>query len=419
MMIKQLLKQIWNERKSNSWLWAELLIVFIVLWFVIDMVYVTAVTYYEPLGFDIEDTYMVTLGNKTSKSASFIPAEQKTTTSGEDMLVVMERLRQLPEVEEVSLSSNARPYTGSNSGFRFTIDSITRGVLRRPVTPGFFRVFKYENVDGSGYEPLEKALQDGGVVISENLLPETYGRGRELIGKVLYDADDSTRTYRIAGVTHKVRYDDFWPNYDDMYVATLLKEQDIAKMNESITWYELCIRVKPGTGADFPEYLMGISDSQFNIGNFFILGVESFESLRDNFQLMSVNNVKTRFWMIAFLLINIFLGIIGTFWFRTQHRKSELGLRLAVGSTRKNLSAILIGEGLLILMFAVIPALIICYTLGNIEYFNEGNVKWKFTRFLIVSTVTLLLIGIMIILGILYPARQAMKVAPAEALRDE
>lgn len=419
MMIKQLLKQIWNERKSNSWLWAELLIVFIVLWFVIDMVYVTAVTFYEPLGFDIKDTYMVTLGNKTNKSASFIPADRKTTTEGEDMLVVMERLRQLPDVEEVSLSHNARPYTGSNSSFRFTIDSITRGVLHRPVTSGFFRVFRYENVDGSGYGPLAKALEDGGVVVSENLLPETYGKGRELIGKVVADADDSTRTYRIAGVTHKVRYNDFWPNYEDRYVATLMKDQDIAKMNANLTWYELCLRVKPGTRTDFSEYLMDISDSQLSIGNFFILGIESFESIRENFQLMSVNNVKTRFWMIAFLLINIFLGIIGTFWFRTQHRKSELGLRVAVGSTRKNLSRILISEGLLILMFAVIPALIICYTLGNIEYFNEGNVAWGFIRFLIGAAFTLLLMVIMIILGILYPARQAMKVAPAEALRDE
>ena len=31
----QLLKQIWNERRSNGWLWSELLIVFVVLWYVV------------------------------------------------------------------------------------------------------------------------------------------------------------------------------------------------------------------------------------------------------------------------------------------------------------------------------------------------------------------------------------------------
>ena len=53
----QLLKQIWNERRSNGWLWSELLIVFVVLWYVVDWTYVTARTYYEPVGFDIKDTY--------------------------------------------------------------------------------------------------------------------------------------------------------------------------------------------------------------------------------------------------------------------------------------------------------------------------------------------------------------------------
>ena len=51
----QLLKQIWNERRSNGWLWSELLIVFVVLWYVVDWTYVTARTYYEPVGFDITD----------------------------------------------------------------------------------------------------------------------------------------------------------------------------------------------------------------------------------------------------------------------------------------------------------------------------------------------------------------------------
>lgn len=35
----QLLKQIWNERRSNGWLWAELLIVFVVLWYIVDWTY--------------------------------------------------------------------------------------------------------------------------------------------------------------------------------------------------------------------------------------------------------------------------------------------------------------------------------------------------------------------------------------------
>lgn len=64
----QLLKQIWNERRSNGWLWAELLIVFVVLWYIVDWTYATARTYYEPLGYDITNTYYLELSLKNNKS---------------------------------------------------------------------------------------------------------------------------------------------------------------------------------------------------------------------------------------------------------------------------------------------------------------------------------------------------------------
>ena len=52
---------------------------------------------------------------------------------------------------------------------------------------------------------------------------------------------------------------------------------------------------------------------------------------------MSMGNCRRKNWMMGFLLVNILLGIVGTFWFRTQHRRGELGLRVAVGSTRMGL----------------------------------------------------------------------------------
>lgn len=48
-MMKQLLKQIYNERRSNAFLWIELLLVFVVLWYIIDLVYVTLHIYYQPM----------------------------------------------------------------------------------------------------------------------------------------------------------------------------------------------------------------------------------------------------------------------------------------------------------------------------------------------------------------------------------
>ncbi|MCD8474760.1 MAG: ABC transporter permease, partial [Bacteroides graminisolvens] len=47
-MNKLLLKQIWNERRSNAWMWTELLLVSVVMWFIVDTMYVKLHTYFEP-----------------------------------------------------------------------------------------------------------------------------------------------------------------------------------------------------------------------------------------------------------------------------------------------------------------------------------------------------------------------------------
>ena len=52
-MTKKLFTQIRNEWKSNLWLLAELLVVSVVLWYVIDNLYCKYAIHSEPLGFDI------------------------------------------------------------------------------------------------------------------------------------------------------------------------------------------------------------------------------------------------------------------------------------------------------------------------------------------------------------------------------
>lgn len=415
----QLLKQIWNERRSNGWLWTELLLVFAVMWYVVDWTYSTARTYYEPVGFDITNTYYLELNLKNDKSATYIPMEKKETTVGQDLVELSNRLRRLPEVEAVSISLNSRPYIGSNSGIMVRIDTLVLSPLRRQVTPDFFQVFRYQSADGRGYQPLVQALKNGDAVVSENLLPEDYEGNRTLLGRDMPEVDDSTTVHKIAAVSTKVRYNDFWTNYSDRYVSILLSEADLAGLNTASypPSVEVCLRVKPNTPADFPERLMSMSDTQLSVGNLFILQVHNYEDLRDEYQQSSYNQVKTRIWMMAFLLVNILLGIIGTFWFRTQHRRGELGLRIAVGSTRMQLWYRLNKEGMLLLTLAALPAGVICYNIGNLE--SGGSIEWGIGRFLITFCVTYLLMGAMILIGIWFPARQAIRIQPAEALREE
>ena len=92
--------------------------------------------------------------------------------------------------------------------------------------------------------------------------------------------------------------------------------------------------------------------------------MHDYEDIRNDFQQGSYNQVQVRFWMMGFLLLNILLGIVGTFWFRTQHRRAESALRIAVGSSRMQLWQRLNKEGLLLLTLAALPAAVLCYNIG-------------------------------------------------------
>ena len=419
-MIRIILKQIWNERKSNIWLWAELLIVFVALWVIVDWSYVNLYTYLQPRGFNAENTYQMYVNQLTSQSKDYIPHEQRTMSDGEELLAVVERLRHHPDIEYVSCSLNASPYNGSNSFYGVRQDSVTFSRLIRFCTPDFFNVFQYENVDGTGSASLARALEENTMVVPSNFWNSRYPDGKNLLGQQFYENNDSTTLYKVAAITEPVRYADFQPSFSMVYYARCLTNNDLADLSgANYTSIEICIRTRPGASPDFAEKLMKESPRLYNVGNCYIQSVQSFDDIRYSFQLDTVNAMKNRGFIMLFLLVNIFLGIIGTFWYRTQQRRSELGLRIALGSSLSGLNILLIGEGLLLLLMAVVPALIISYNVGNADLTDVWQMEWGVARFIPGALITLGLMILMILIGIWYPAYQTIRIKPAEALHEE
>ena len=173
-MNKKLLKQIVNERRSNSWLFIELLLVSIVLWYVVDYMFVTLYTYFEPRGFDIENTYRVEFDYLTEKSPDYI-ANRTDEEAHADMRELLDRLRRRPGVEAVSMSQNSFPYNGSNSGMDVRLDTMeSKYNIRRWVTPDFFRVFRYQGANGETPEQLAALLKEGTFMVSRNVFESRY-----------------------------------------------------------------------------------------------------------------------------------------------------------------------------------------------------------------------------------------------------
>ena len=71
--------------------------------------------------------------------------------------------------------------------------------------------------------------------------------------------------------------------------------------------------------------------------------------------------------MMAFLLVNVFFGIVGTFWLRTERRRSEIGLRMAIGSSRGRLGEYMYLEGLGLLAITVPILLVFVFNMAFLD----------------------------------------------------
>ena len=416
-MNKKLFTQIKNEWRGNTWLAIELLVVSVVMWFITDMLYVRIATYLEPRGFDISHCYLIEMSMLNEKSPDYV--EYGKGDEQRDVLELLNRIQHRPDVEAASLSINSYPYNGSNGSTSMQLQGdsviISNWLIRRFVTPDFVRVFRYEGANGETPEQLAQMLEEGKFLASENVYNHKKLGKRNLkdyIGKPFHLHGDTTQTYTLGTALKTVRYDDFQ------------QANNSYSMMQKIYWYrsyfELCVRVRPEHDQDFIARLKADSESQYRIGNVFISNIRSFKDIRRSFQQYQYNEMRNNFTGMAFLLVNIFLGLLGTFWFRTQQRKGEIALHKAHGATNQMVFTRLLSEGWLLLLIITPIALLIDFNLAHAElnsWRNGTTLEWD--RLLFCGGISFALIALMIAIGIGIPARKAMKIDPAEALHNE
>lgn len=415
-MTKKLFTQIKNEWRSNTWLALELLVVSVVMWYIVDYIYTQAATAMEPRGFDIEHCYLINMGRLTDKSPDYIP-NQSAEEQQEDIQEMLDRLKHRPDVEAVSLSQNSYPYNGSNSTAEVQYDTLRspNWTIRSLVTPDFVRVFRYRGTRGETPEQLAVMLEkDDQFLASDNLFRKYNVPLTSLVGKRFNLFGDTTNTVKLAAAIQNVRYSDY---QQARYSYRMLYKMPSTWMDYSKEW---CVRVRADQDHDFIERLKADSERLYRVGNIFITEVRSFTEIRDDFQRSWKNGLRNYMTGMGFLLLNIFLGLLGTFWFRTQQRRSEIALHKAHGATDISIFKRLLCEGWLLLVLVTPLALVIDYNLASLElnsWRNGTTLEWG--RLLLCAVITFVLIALMIAIGIGIPARKAMKVQPAEALHDE
>jgi len=341
-----------------------------------------------------------------------------------DFWTIIDRIKRYPGVEYLSVSEASSPYSGSWMTRGFFIDSIKEYYQIKSVTPDFFNVYKIDIEKGrifnwdSSDEVMISANDHNEFLKKEVLKLDTVNYGEQ--------RDRDHKLMNVVGVTNRSKRSEFDSYGGIVYLPWKKNDRGIIGY---ISATEISIRLKPGTQKDFVENFTKNMQEQISVGPYFLTSVQSLETAREEYMLWTniSNNMKSIFSITAFILINIFLAIMGTFWFRIQARRSEIGLRIALGSTKINIKKILIGEASLLLFLSSIIGTIICINISatdvlgilGIPQAKRDESVINFSQYFIDYSFTFLFLAFIIVFAIWYPAQKAAKIPPAIALKDE
>ena len=412
-----ILHQIYNERRANWALLAELLIVSCIVWYMVDSAYVIVKLRNEPKGFDQTNCYRVIFNRLDADAVGYDPAHPDSADIKiADLLALADRIRHDEDIEAAAWSMRNDPYDGSSMTHGIKHDTLMNYVRMIICEPDMFRVFRYKGVDGKTPEELAALLKDRNVMLGG----EMFGMKdlTPLIGKELETHIFDTLPCRLAAVVEPIKR---FSREEVKFTRVLIIPFFNEALSGDIMPPSLAIRVKDSHAKGFEErFRQKLKGQKLRVGNYFVSDILSYDTRQKDSEMKTNQQIRNNVVIIVFLLVNVFLGLLGTFWFRTQHRFPEIGLQKVIGATNTDITLRLLAEGVVLLTLAFLPSLLIDFGIGyhQLTDYYQGETQGT-GRFAVCAAITYALMLLIIGLGIWFPALRATKANPVEVLRGE
>lgn len=432
-MIKNICTQIRNCWKKNLWIAIELLLVFCLTWYMVDYFFVLEYNKNIPSHRDLEHTYMIGVGSLPQTHEEYNEAYDEPAVALENYRRFINRLKGYPGIEAVAIASDhsSVPALGGGYNLRFFNTADTTIVAETKIISfipeeDYFRVFRHTTDNGkTPVSVTDYNWNNPNEVLITRMMEEKLFPGESAVGKTVARSDYPDYHYRIMGVIDDIK--DF--RHLRPYISIFMSDQ----LNES-TFRRKVITIRSKgdiSPAQFTEAFKKEMAAPLRIGNYYLGDVTDLSQMEEetDYKVGITNQIRMRAALMLFLLINIMLCVLGTFWYRVNVRRGEIGVRRAMGSDTANIRKLFIVEGIILLTAIIIPAMLIemQFILGGLiptmgedfksygEYLPDHTV----VRFLITNAITWLILAVMVVLGIWYPTYSASRITPVEALRDE
>lgn len=425
-MKRKLLTQIRNEWRSNLWLAIQLLVASVALWYIFD--YVTGMWRVAHLSDsrDIENCFVVELGELRNGNPGYI--EGREAEYGSDVTAIVDRLRQRDDVECVAM---CRPSAVPSMvvGFPETYQSIhgTDSVYlyaeATSVEPDYLKVFRVHGANGETPEEMARLLGNNDMLISDHtarmnkseveysdIRPNEGLELTDLVGRMFESPNGSKRLAGVIKSWKREKYD--YPMGNSL---SLLPQYESASVRHIV------LRTNGVDADDFINSFVTDGGKHYSIGNLYISDVTAIKTLRDKMGAQTDARISLFNFLMGLVLLSVFMGVLATFWFRIQKRVGEIAIRKVSGATDADIFRRLLGEGIMLLTIVTLPALgadwLLTYFQLNSAFM--WDVFFEPVRFFLVAAMAYVALVVMIVLAIWFPARKAVQIDPAIALKDE
>jgi len=329
-------------------------------------------------------------------------------------------LRKLPGVSAVA-AIDSLPLSGGESTFAVcsTVESFTRamkshtfagpGCMQPAVlsgTQGELSTLGLKLVSGRDFLPEEYVLQDVPSAIISRSLAEHLFPGKEPLGQTFYAGSNTDHPIRVIGVVdHLVR-----PNPRDMASSEFTMLWPMLPNESDVTYV---IRSAP---ADRDHVLhQAVSTLQAIDLNLVIPSekTQTFAGMRSNYYRRDLAMIDLLLMAIATLLFVTAAGIAGLAKFWVQQRTRYVGIRRALGATRRDILTYFLTENLLIVGTGISAGIPLAYAL-NALLRRAYDVSHLSGLILPTCVLVLLLLGQLAAFG---PALRASTASPIDSVR--
>lgn len=332
---------------------------------------------------------------------------------------VLERARSLPDVEFAALSDIIPMREGENSlSYRTTAAPLPPNqepvALASTVTPDYLKVMGIPLREGRFFNEQDRANSEPVVVIDENLARHAFG-GQSAVGKRLWSSDFAG-PMQIVGVVGHVRHwglagDDQSRVRDQMYMAFSQVPARFLPLLSSFMSIAVRTRTPP---------LNVMESLRFELRG--AGGDQALYQVRTMEQLVSASLARQRFLMLLFgifagiALLLASIGVYGVLAYLTGQRVPEIGVRMALGATVRDVMGLVLRE----CMQMVLGGLVI----GTIAALAAARVLQRLVQGMepVHGTIFAIMIPLLVAAALaasFVPARRASLVDPVKALREE